>query len=93
MKTLFVIAAISLCGISSAREADVPSPFWFSISEKILSETQSLFNIEIKETPKSAPKKRQVKVKAALNCEQEQQSLVLPFPTFKRGSGIWMIAE
>ena len=93
MKNIFFLSVLLISGVVNAKE--IPSPFWFSISEKILAETQSLFNTDVKEVSKPVAKKKQqavVKVKQ-LSCEQDEHSISLPFPTFKRGSGIWMITE
>ena len=92
MKKCFVVAVLLVSGITNAKE--IPSPFWFSISEKILTETQNLFNSDVKEVAKVTKKKPVVtKAKSPLTCEQDEQQVTLPFPTFKRGSGLWMISE
>ena len=79
-------------GVMNAKE--IPSPFWFSISEKILTETQNLFNMEAREVTKVTKKKPVApKAKPSLTCEQDDPQITLPFPTFKRGSGLWMITE
>jgi hypothetical protein len=90
--SLLIVLFISL----SASSNEVHSPFWYSISEKILAGTQQLIGSD--DTPsKPAPKSKIIKkikpVRLPLRCEQKKDTISLtPFFTLK-SNGTWTEAE
>ncbi|HEX9980895.1 MAG TPA: hypothetical protein VGB50_10065 [Flavobacterium sp.] len=93
MKKLLLPVMLIVCG--SLQSKEIPSPFWFSISEKILSETHQLINPEAKESLSKAGKQKTVKAaKAKINLKCQKQELFLPNPmTMLSNSGIWMFDD
>jgi hypothetical protein len=88
------VALLIVCLFSlSSYSKEIPSPFWYSISEKILAGTQSLIGSD---TPAKPAKKivRKVKpVRMPLHCEQKKDTITLtPFVTIKP-NGQWLETE
>lgn len=76
----------------SAYSKEIHSPFWYSISEKIISGTHQLINSE--EAPAKPAAKIKVVKKARpiampLKCEQKDTVTPTPFFTIK-SNGIWI---
>ena len=92
MKGIFVLMVILLTTTVSGK--DIPTPFWYSITQKILSETQDYIihedhvNDQLKE--KSSIRKKVSNVK--LQCEPGGKLVQLPFITLK-SNPIWAKLE
>jgi hypothetical protein len=75
MKTSSIILLLLLSGFSYGKQ--LPSPFWYNLSKKILVETQRLITVkEEPQTPttrKVATKSTKV-VKAPLKCQQTKEA-------------------
>jgi hypothetical protein len=75
MKKSSIILLLLLSGLSYGKE--LPSPFWYNLSKKILVETQRLITVN-EEPQTSAPKKVASKstkvVKAPLKCQQSKEA-------------------
>ena len=96
MKKMLFILAIILSGnaYSSNITKTIPSPFWYSISEKIIAETQHLLSLEAKDKVGKVKIIKTAKtVKNTLKC-QPKKEIILPAPYFTiTASGLWIINE
>lgn len=82
MKKVLLTFAVLFSASSFAKE--IPSPFWFSISERILTETHLLISPDAKDlTVKAIKKAKAAKVKSPLKCQDKTTDdlLKLPFIT------------
>lgn len=74
MKNTIIILLLFASGLSYGKE--LPSPFWYNLSKKILVETQRLITAD--EEPATAPKSKTVAknkvVKAPLKCQQSKEA-------------------
>jgi hypothetical protein len=81
MKKLSLLFILLLSATSHAE--NIPGPFWYTLSEKILAETQQLFSLDDApvKTP-AKPKAKKSKVAAVpLKCQPKKTSLLPnPFP-------------
>jgi len=79
----------------SAYSKGIPTPFWYSISEKILTEAHQLITPE--ETPSPAKPKKVQKVKpesTPLKCTPKKENSILPTPFFTiKPDGMWTPTE
>jgi hypothetical protein len=93
MKKLSLVAVFFLS--VSLYGKNIPTPFWYKISEKILSEANQLISPE-DEPAKPAPKVKKVKatkLPCELNCNAKAGN-VLPTPFITINSdGIWTVSE
>ncbi|MBF0694906.1 MAG: hypothetical protein IR153_07610 [Flavobacterium sp.] len=77
MKTLVITIAFLSSGLSSYKE--MPSPIWYSLSKKILVETQRLIGNEQPAEPiakKNTVVKRAKVIKVPLKCQQSKESKI-----------------
>ncbi len=73
MKTLTLIFVMTFAVAGYGK--NIPGPFWYSLSEKILSETHQFLNAG--ETPKPAVKVKAKKVKMStpLKCQPKKATI------------------
>jgi len=95
MKNLLPFIIILITG--SVYSKEIPGPFWYSISEKILTETHQLIGSEVKEgsvkTTKMKAAKNNKAVKPTLKCTHKKET-ILPVPYFTISTdGLWSISE
>jgi hypothetical protein len=88
---LFVVFCLS----ASASGKNIPSPFWFNISEKILAGTHQLISPD--ESPKTVLKPKAVKatkpIRVPLKCQPKEKN-ILPLPSVHVScDGIWTVQE
>lgn len=89
MKKLALLFVLFLSVTAYSKE--VPSPFWYSISEKILAGTHQLISTDDNTTVKSKLKsvKKVYPVRVPLKCEQKKgEILPTPFLTIKSNK-VW----
>jgi hypothetical protein len=93
MKKLSLLLVFFLSVSLYAKE--IPTPFWYSISEKILTGTHQLISPE--DSPCKANCKAKVKVKAIkvpLKCQPKREKNILPTPFITINTdGIWSELE
>jgi len=79
MKT-WALFFVLMFGVSAQAE-NIPGPFWYSLSEKILAETQQLFGSDSQKSTAKA-KVKKVKLQATpLKCEPKKCNIEpVPFP-------------
>jgi hypothetical protein len=95
MKKLSLMIALLLSGAVYCKE--IPSPFWYSLSEKILAGTNQLISTE----HNSAKSVITIKVKSVktakpatttLKCQPKENIQLNPFITIS-AEGMWIHAE
>ena len=75
----------------SAYSKGIPTPFWYSISEKILTGAHQLISPE--DTPPAKPKVKIQKTKpecTPLKCTPKKENSILPTPFFTIKDGMWI---
>lgn len=99
MKKLSVLLVFLVSASLYANQTS-PSPFWYSLSEKILAGTHQLLSPDDTPAPKVNTKvKAKTKctgttTKAPLKCQPKQEKNILPTPLFKiSASGVWSDTE
>ncbi len=92
MKTTIAIAFFFLT--ASVYSKDIPSPFWYTITQKILMETQDYILSEGKVIDKTTPvvSTKQKVVHTALLCERRKDLFQLPFLKLK-SDPLWQTAD
>jgi hypothetical protein len=82
MKKLLVIGA--LCLSVSGFSKSIPTPFWYSLSEKILAGTHQLISDDLpKCTMKKKARTMQPTAHMPLKCEPKKEGGLLPTAIFK----------
>ncbi|RZJ33947.1 MAG: hypothetical protein EOO51_11890 [Flavobacterium sp.] len=90
MKRFFLLSAMLAAGCLQAET--IPGPFWFNLSEKILTETHQLIGADAKPTVKVKTKAHAVK--NTLKCQAKKEIELPSTPYFTiTGSGIWVITD
>lgn len=94
MKKLSILLVFMFTASIYAKQTG-PSPFWYSISEKILAGTHQLLSPD--DSPCKSIKKPKIKsatTKAPLKCQPKQDKKILPTPNFTiNSSGVWIDSE
>ncbi|HLA55332.1 MAG TPA: hypothetical protein VK623_04495 [Flavobacterium sp.] len=96
MKKLSLMIALLLSGAGYCKE--IPSPFWYSLSEKILAGTNQLISTEHNSaksviTIKVKPVKTAKPATTTLKCQPKKENIQLnPFITIST-EGMWIHAE
>lgn len=94
MKKLSLLFVFFLSVSMYGKDHQGPGPFWYNISEKILTGTHQLISPD--DTPakpaKVKPKAKPVKV--PLKCQPKQEKKILPAPIFSLNfNSLWNDAE
>ena len=82
MKKLSLLFVLLLSvSIYAKNDHTGPGPFWYSISEKILTSAHQLLSPD--ETPKATKVKPKAKpVKCPLKCQPKQEKKIMPKPVY-----------
>lgn len=78
----------------SAFSKEIPTPFWYSISEKILEGTHQLISDESSKPALKKTIKAVKPVRVPLKCQPKKEKNILPtpFPTIS-SDGMWTESE
>ena len=92
MKKLLGVSILFLS--VTAFSKDIPTPFWYTISQKILTETQQLIlnDKPEKEVVKLKTTKAEKPVRVPLKCEQKKETMIVPFVTVNKNP-LWSEPE
>ncbi len=75
--TLFLVVTFSAAGYGK----NIPGPFWYSLSEKILTETTQFFSSNDTPKPVVKVKAKKIKVSTPLKCQPKKSTILEnPFP-------------
>ena len=80
-----ILAIIIFLLAANVYSKDIPTPFWYSISQKILAETQELIikDDRVAEPTRAKAIKKEKPATVRLRCEQQKDPIQLPFFTLK----------
>ena len=92
MKKLLGISILFLS--VTALGKDIPTPFWYTISQKILTETQQLIlNDKLEEdVVKIKTPKTEKPIRVPLKCEKKKETMIVPFMTVSKNP-LWSEPE
>lgn len=87
MKKLSLLLILLLSFSMNAKDKHQgPGPFWYSISEKILTGAHQLISSD-DDAPKATKVKPKAKpVKVPLKCQPKQEKKIMPKPIFGNGA-------
>ncbi|HEY0091418.1 MAG TPA: hypothetical protein VGB43_02935 [Flavobacterium sp.] len=87
-----VILTFAIIMSASAYSNTIPGPFWYNISEMILTEAQQLISNEpVKMVSKQKTTKISKVTKTTLKCQPKKEIILpLPFVTIS-GNGMWIV--
>lgn len=84
MKKLSLLAVLLFCGMAQAK--NIQNPIWYSISEKILAETQELLAPEREAKPIKKVKVKPAN-KQALRCVDKKKEINIQTPVTLPANG------